>query len=43
MTATAIVKEDFGLMPTAINLENLVIFTVPHLLIELGLDETDSS
>lgn len=38
MNATATAKDDFGLMPTALNLESLVILTVPHLLIEIGID-----
>lgn len=38
MIETVTVKDDFGLMPTALNLENQVIFTVPHLSIEMGND-----
>ena len=38
MAAMATARDDFGLLPTALNLDNNVIVAVPHLLLELGLD-----
>ena len=38
MASMATARDDFGLLPTALNLDNNVIVAVPHLLIELGLD-----
>jgi hypothetical protein len=36
MTVDATAKADFGLMPVALNLESIVMFMVPHLLIEVA-------
>jgi|688.fasta_scaffold2894218_2 hypothetical protein len=38
MSWDATAKDDFSLLPTALNLENNVIVAVPHLLVELGID-----
>ena len=35
MIVTATAREDFGLVPVALNLESIVMFVVPHLLIEV--------
>ena len=36
MMVTATAREDFGLMPVALNLESLVVFAAPHVFTELS-------
>jgi hypothetical protein len=38
MAWMATARDDFSLLPTALNLDNNVIVAVPHLLLELGLN-----